>query len=697
MAVTSLTQAEQAELLHSLTKINQITILYRDPKRAKAFRAEFDVEDHVEGKKTLEEEVRWFERNRQHFTYDIEKYLTPEEIRLSREEAEHELPKLLEVSNDLERRDNGAYAEPTSGSINFGVTRSFAFKITSYSLMIAASGGITPMMIAAPIISHTLLPYISTKVYPVLQRSEAYQKMTQSIGAFLSRVSHKLGFEKLKEKLPDLPYSSLCKTLGVAVVAAGLGVSGDALAGTIDYASTNPIDSFSDMNSHLNDYSKTLGFSDQGNIFDVSNSGGAPSVDGQSISDIAPVDHSDALSRNVPQDVNVGVNSSYQPDPLSLSERNIPQDVNTSSVEHPAISTELKTAELEITKASLDQSIRAHLLSTGIDFDGNLESVVAHVRQEIATLNPELESVHKVTGGQVLIMPEIANAADVDSLLERVSITHANDVSQLHEQYSKLDGGVTSQIADLANAEQGLASRSVDAIDVSMQPVEISYSAVNPDQVKAVISERWPMAPAEFDFELPDNAKAMAFHLLAQSQAELFYDPATLEALASELSNNIYENTSPELAESGGLNVPTDMDQYIREVAGHNLDPNVIGGYVIETAVEPDHSPLIADANGYITSSSEVTLYEAAATLAKSYAESAGYTGTETGELYQTLLKDLKEVHETNDPNALFVGVGTEPALQEHLASVEGYSEEGKYDHQQQSVDRPRHGLNHKR
>lgn len=317
----------------------------------------------------------------------------------------------------------------------------------------------------------------------------------------------------------------------------------------------------------------------------------------------------------------------------------------------------LNPVELPV-EHSVWRTYENYIESQGIEFATESEANQAYVdfMQEIARLNPELESIHNVQAGQVLKFPEIKTIETARAVMDDIEVTAENNVLSKH---APTEGMLAAEKARTASEATPTALTSTDAAAVKSNTADVRSDGFIPtaNHAGSVLTQK--MSFSEMDTELyeavtgesigfifkddvNDKAKVLAEHLVSKVDQSNF-SQIEKDFAKSVLEESITKNTTVAMANEGKVFAPVSFSELDMARFASAVDNEFVGQWVLENGRTYTEANFYMDSKGIVRNATSIE--QVAASIAQELHDRGDIdmTNSQVAEAYNNILESIKK------------------------------------------------------
>ena len=333
----------------------------------------------------------------------------------------------------------------------------------------------------------------------------------------------------------------------------------------------------------------------------------------------------------------------------------VEQTVTTAKATTEFTVESLNPVELEI-KHSVWRTYENYIQAQGIEFASEAEANQAYVdfMQEIARLNPDVESIHNVDAGQVMKFPEIKNIETARAVMDDIEVTADNNVLSTHaptegmvaaekaritpEVTPKGDAATDVSTAATANSRpDGFTPTANHAGSVLTQ--KMSFSEMDTEMYEAATGESVGFI---FEDDVNDKAKVLAEHLVSKVDQSNF-SQIEKDFAKSVLEESIAKNTTVAMANEGKIFAPVTFTDLDMARFASTVDNEFVGQWVLENGRTYTEANFYMDSKGIVRNATSIE--QVAASIAQELHDrgDVDMTNSEVAEAYNNILESIKK------------------------------------------------------
>ncbi|MCY9861473.1 hypothetical protein OTK49_02950 [Vibrio coralliirubri] len=327
----------------------------------------------------------------------------------------------------------------------------------------------------------------------------------------------------------------------------------------------------------------------------------------------------------------------------------------------------LNPVELPV-EHSVWRTYETYIESQGIEFasDAEANDAYVHYMQEIARLNPEIESIHNVDKGQILKFPEITNLQTAQAAVDDIEFTAKDNVLSTH---TPTEGMVASEKARIAaelkasnptapevtvaapeapKAETATtASAKMDQAESAPAQAAITGSELTKEmKFTAMSTELYEARTGQsvgfiFEDDVNDKAEIFAEHLVSKID-QSNYSQIEKDFAKAALADSISNNTSVAMANEGILNAPSSFTDLDMARFASSVDDEYVGKWVLEHGKTYNEANFYMDNQGIVRNAKSIE--QVAASIAQELHDKGDVdmTHKEVAEAYSNILDSIK-------------------------------------------------------
>lgn len=324
-----------------------------------------------------------------------------------------------------------------------------------------------------------------------------------------------------------------------------------------------------------------------------------------------------------------------------------PFDISTTE----SIQMEIKSG------SSVWRTYENYLEGTGIQFENDAQKnkVMVHIMQEIARINPDIESIHKVQAGQALTFPKVETLEQALSATQTIEVTgetnvlanHAPSEGMISEGKSK-----SVQVNDFVNSHVSDASiQQVQAVESTIFRGEVEWAFVDRDGYAGLTGDSGKSLL--FEDSPQEMIRTMAETIADKLYNSDDYNLVEKDFVTRKIEAEILNQNSLLETDKGFIKVPTNLNEmHFAEIAS-GVNEQYIGEYVIENAQTYTESNYQMDSKGEVHMATDKSIEQVSATIALEMSKREGMTTEQIGKLYGEIVESIKlenGVHKNDAP-----------------------------------------------
>ncbi|MEH0791641.1 hypothetical protein KW882_05165 [Vibrio parahaemolyticus] len=329
------------------------------------------------------------------------------------------------------------------------------------------------------------------------------------------------------------------------------------------------------------------------------------------------------------------------------------QDLGQQTVEASVAESEVapfdisKTESVQIeikSGSSVWKTYENYLDSSGINFENEAQKnkAMVHIMQEIARINPDLESVHQIQAGQVLSFPKVETLEQALSATQTIDVTAENNVLSNHAPSEGMIEAAKSKSAPVIDIVGTHASE----VDTQQQVAGKAFGG----KVDWVVIDKEGFTGLTGDsgsFLMFEDSPQEKIRTVAENISNKLYDSEDYSLIEKEyvtgkIEAEILSQNSLAVTDKGFLKVPTNFnDVHFAEMAS-GVNDHYIGEYVTEHAKTYTESNYQMDNKGVVHMTSDKSIEQVSATIALEMSKRDDMTADQIGKLYGEIVESIK-------------------------------------------------------
>ncbi|ELP5901887.1 hypothetical protein QTV49_003888 [Vibrio vulnificus] len=304
------------------------------------------------------------------------------------------------------------------------------------------------------------------------------------------------------------------------------------------------------------------------------------------------------------------------------------------------------SVQLEIKSgSSIWKTYATYLEDTGVVFENEAQKneVMVNVIQEIARMNPDLSSVHKIEAGRVLNFPSIETLDQALSLAESIDVTIDNNVLASHEHYE----GATESSKSIINENSYEVTSTQEVVNLNNPQLSGESFGVKVDW-KIIDNEGYTGYTGDsggflmFEDSPQEKIRTVAESISNKLHNSDDYSLIEKEFVTKQIEAEILNQNTLSITDKGLLRVPTNFDDMLFAEIASGVNDQYIGEYVAENAKTYTESDYQMDSKGVVHMTSEKSIEQVSATIALEMSKREDMTADQIGKLYGEIVESIK-------------------------------------------------------
>lgn len=327
------------------------------------------------------------------------------------------------------------------------------------------------------------------------------------------------------------------------------------------------------------------------------------------------------------------------------------QDLGQQTVEASVAESEVapfdisKTESVQIeikSGSSVWKTYENYLDSSGINFENEAQKnkAMVHIMQEIARINPDLESVHQIQAGQVLSFPKVETLEQALSATQTIDVTAENNVLSNHAPSEGMIEAAKSKSAPVSDIVRAHASVTQQQVAGKAFGGKVDWAVIDKEGFTGLTGDSG-------SFLMFEDSPQEKIRTVAENISNKLYDSGDYSLIEKEyvtgkIEAEILSQNSLAVTDKGFLKVPTNFnDVHFAEMAS-GVNDHYIGEYVTEHAKTYTESNYQMDSKGVVHMTSDKSIEQVSATIALEMSKRDDMTADQIGKLYGEIVESIK-------------------------------------------------------
>ena len=344
------------------------------------------------------------------------------------------------------------------------------------------------------------------------------------------------------------------------------------------------------------------------------------------------------------------------PEPVIDSPKPVIDSPEAVAPEPVIDSSDVSLSDIKVVEMTVKQGDSAwtmmedHLTANNIDLGENKNKAIVHMMQEVARLNPDIESIHCLQIGQIINLPDIEHVSQANLIISEIEVSASNNVLDSHEYTDKMKLSVAEARVEADALNLKMAASPSKVIDEILPVTEEFYSA-SPElsSVEYTVMcdedyERYTGKTTGFIFDAsPQNKIENISRIIANDMsASIGATDIETKFVEDELNKMIMKNNPLNVTSSGNILIPVGLNEldFIKIVNG--INDEYIGEYIMGSDSVKAGSSFSVNNDGIVSANSKD---EIAMSMAKDLQSRMGITMTneEVAAIYRVALSNIEE------------------------------------------------------